>query len=252
MYEPRPLHEIVPDTVPHARHVLHFDVETRSPALLKNIGAHRYSFDPRTETVCICFAAEHNPVQLWLPTDPVSPAFVKVAHDPGWIACTDNAVFEALTAKHILELRYGFPPIPPEKFICTMAMALGLPARLDQLANALKLSSRKDSARQRLMLQMSRPRRARKDEPAGIYWFDDPERLQQDVTDTGLRIRWQSAEYEKKELEYLDRLIGNYRGKHENAIEKWCDRGGTAGLRAQAVKAFDRLITSILASNNIG
>jgi DNA polymerase len=59
-----------------------------------------------------------------------------------------------------------------------MALALGLPARLSALANALELANRKDAAGERLMHQMSKPRRPRKDEdPNGIYFFDDEERL---------------------------------------------------------------------------
>jgi DNA polymerase len=54
-----------------------------------------------------------------------------------------------------------------------------LPARLNTLADALELANRKDAAGERLMQQMARPRRPRKGEdPATIYWFDDPERLQ--------------------------------------------------------------------------
>ena len=59
-----------------------------------------------------------------------------------------------------------------------MALAAGLPARLDRIAVALELSNRKDAAGERLMHQMSKPRRAHKDEePDRIYWFDDQERL---------------------------------------------------------------------------
>ena len=53
-----------------------------------------------------------------------------------------------------------------------------MPARLSAAADALELANRKDAAGERLMHQMSKPRRARQGEdPAGIYWFDDQERL---------------------------------------------------------------------------
>ena len=80
----------------------------------------------------------------------------------------------------MLAPRFGWPLIPLERHRCTMAMALaaGLPARLSAAADALELANRKDAAGERLMHQMSKPRRARQDEdPAGTYWFDDPERL---------------------------------------------------------------------------
>src|SRR5262249_26262246 len=71
--------------------------------------------------------------------------------------------------------------IPIERFRCTQAMALrlALPAKLGRLADALELANRKDAAGERLMHQMSKPRRARKGEDAGaVHWFDDEERVQ--------------------------------------------------------------------------
>jgi DNA polymerase len=57
-------------------------------------------------------------------------------------------------------------------------LALGLPAKLGAAADALDLRFRKDAAGERLMRQMSKPRKPRQGEdPAGIYWFDDQERL---------------------------------------------------------------------------
>jgi DNA polymerase len=88
--------------------------------------------------------------------------------------------FEAAIEQHVLAPRYGWPLIPLERHRCTMAAALahGLPARLSAAADALELSNRKDGAGERLMHQTSKPRRARQDEnPAGTYWFDDPERF---------------------------------------------------------------------------
>ena len=53
-----------------------------------------------------------------------------------------------------------------------------MPARLSAAADALELTNRKDAAGERLMHQMSKPRKPRKGEdPAGAYWFDDQDRL---------------------------------------------------------------------------
>jgi DNA polymerase len=61
----------------------------------------------------------------------------------------------------------------------TMAAAVGLPARLSAAANALELTERKDAEGERLMHQMSKPRRARQGEDLDqVHWFDDAERLQ--------------------------------------------------------------------------
>ena len=60
-----------------------------------------------------------------------------------------------------------------------MCLALGLPAPLSAVADALELINRKDAAGERLMHQMSKPRKPRKDEdPTGTYWHDQPEQLE--------------------------------------------------------------------------
>ena len=59
-----------------------------------------------------------------------------------------------------------------------MCLALGLPAKLSAAADALELENRKDAAGERLMHQMSKPRKPHRDEdPAGTYWFDDQDRF---------------------------------------------------------------------------
>ena len=171
---------LMPDIVPQQQHVLHRDFETRSSLLLKTVGTHRYASDPRSEILCVAFAVDNDPAQLWLPGDPVPPEFTEAACNPSWVVAAHNDSFETAIEGHILGPRYGFPLVPPERHRCTMAtaLALGLPARLDAVADALELSNRKDAAGQRLMLQMTKPRRARKDEDAtGALWFDDDERL---------------------------------------------------------------------------
>jgi DNA polymerase len=179
MHEPLPRRSAAAATF--AQHVLHRDYETRSRAILKNVGTHKYAADPSTEILCVAYAVDHDPVQLWLPGNTLPPEFLQAALDPSWIVCAHNAGFEAAIEQHVLAPQFGWPLIPLERHRCTMAMALaaGLPARLSAVADALELSNRKDDAGERLMHQMSKPRRARQDEdPAGIYWFDDPERLQ--------------------------------------------------------------------------
>jgi DNA polymerase len=164
----------------HGQHVLHRDYETRGQAVLRKVGSHRYAADPRTEVLCIAYAVDHDPVQLWLPGNPVPAEFIEAARNPSWTVAAHNDAFETAVEQHILHQRYGWPLVPIERHRCTMAMALaaGLPARLGAVADALELGNRKDAAGERLMHQCSKPRRPHKDEdPAGTYWFDDQERL---------------------------------------------------------------------------
>ena len=79
MYEAVPLHELTAASIPFAQHVLHRDYETRSRAILKIVGAQRYAADPSTEILCICYAADSDPIKLWRPGDPVPMEFVLVA-----------------------------------------------------------------------------------------------------------------------------------------------------------------------------
>ena len=181
MHEPRPLRDTAVDIAASARHVLHRDYETRSRVILKNAGTHRYAADSSTEIYCVAFAVDHDPVQVWLPGNPVPPEFIEAAHNPNWLIAAHGDHFESAIEHHIMTPRYGWPEIPLERHRCTMAMSLaaGLPARLSSAADALELANRKDAAGERLMHQTSKPRRPHKDEdPTAIYYFDDPDRLQ--------------------------------------------------------------------------
>jgi DNA polymerase len=180
MHEPFPVGAIAEAAASPVRHVLHRDGELRGLLDLRKVGVHRYTADPQTEVLCVAYAVDDGPVQLWKPVDPVPLEFIEAADDPNWIVCAHNDAFETQTERHILGPRFGWPQVPLERHRCTMAaaLALGLPAKLGRLADVLELCNRKDKAGERLMLQMSKPRRPRKDEdPAGIYWFDNPERL---------------------------------------------------------------------------
>ena len=80
----------------------------------------------------MAFAADADPVQLWLPGDPVPPEFIEAAADPSWTVAAHNDAFESAIEQHVLAPRYGWPTVPLERHRCTMAMclALGLPAKL--------------------------------------------------------------------------------------------------------------------------
>ena len=162
-------------------HSLHRDFETRSKTDLKKVGAAVYAADPSTEITWLAYAVDDGPVQQWRPGDPVPAAWFEAAVNPSWTAVAHNDAFESAIELHILHPRYGFPLIPPDRHRCTQAksLALGLPAKLGLLADVLEQANRKDSSGERLMHQMSKPRKARKDEdPAGVYWFEDDDRMQ--------------------------------------------------------------------------
>jgi DNA polymerase bacteriophage-type len=179
VHEPRPYLR-ADAAARNGQHVLHRDFETRGRANLAAVGAHRYAADPHTEVLCVAFAVDDCPVQLWRLGDPVPAEFIEAARNPSWIVAAHNDAFEAAIEKYILAARYGFPLIELNRHRCTMAAALaaGLPVRLSAAADALELINRKDVTGERLMHQTAKPRRPHKDEdPNQIYWFDDQQRL---------------------------------------------------------------------------
>jgi len=188
MLDPQPLEQAtsaVPFAAPQDVHVLHRDYETRSKVSLKKVGIHRYVTDPSTEVVFGAFAVDDGPVRVWRPGDPLLPEIIEAANNTNWRVAAHNDPFESAIEQYILALRFNWPLVSIERHRCTMAMAsaAGLPARLGMLADALNLANRKDRGGERLMHQMSKPRRVRKGEDLnGVYYFDDPERLE----------RWQS------------------------------------------------------------
>jgi DNA polymerase len=163
-------------------HVVHWDIESRSELKLDKVGTHKYARHPSTQILCVCYAVDDGPVQIWLPGDPIPPEFPEIAQNPNWFLCSHNAQFELALLRHILQPRYGWPRIPLARFRCTMAagLASALPGRLELIAEALELLQQKDRAGRRLMLMVTKPRRARVaqgEDPDQIYWFDDPDRL---------------------------------------------------------------------------
>jgi DNA polymerase len=128
----------------------------------------------------MAYAVDGGPIQTWLPGNPVPKEFVEAAAGPGWIVAAHGDHFETAIEQHVLQ-PLGWPLIPLERHRCTMSMslALGLPAKLSSVADALELENRKDAAGERLMHQMSKPRRARQAEDSGdVHWYDDLDRRQ--------------------------------------------------------------------------
>jgi DNA polymerase bacteriophage-type len=162
-------------------HTLHWDIESRSPADLKKVGVYVYASNPATEIICLSYAVDDGAVKTWRPGDPVPDEFKEAATNPSWTSAAHNSAFETTMAQFILHPRHGFPLIPVERQRCTQAMslALGLPAKLNKLADALEQVNRKDMAGERLMHMMSKPRKPRTyEDPNGVYWHDEPDKVQ--------------------------------------------------------------------------
>jgi DNA polymerase len=145
------------------------------------VGAWRYAADPTTQVLCVGFAVDVEPTRIWIPGQPIPLEFAQAASDPSWHVVAHNDLFERAIEERILAPQVNWPLVPIERHICTMGLALAnaLPGALEKAAAALQLPYQKDAAGKRLMLQLSRPRRARKGEdPNVLHWIDDPDLLE--------------------------------------------------------------------------
>ena len=159
-------------------HVLYRDFETRGVISLKRAGAHKYAADPGTEVVCAAYAVDDEPVQIWTPSDPIPSEVTEAANNPDYLVVA-HGPFELVIEQNNLGPRFGWPQASLSRQRCAMTLALAhsLPGSLEMAAKALRLTHQKDKAGQRLMMQMAKPRRARKSEdPARVYFFDDDAR----------------------------------------------------------------------------
>lgn len=202
--------------------VLHIDFETRSACDLKKANAYIYFDDPTTDIWCAAYSFGGEP-ELWVPGEPCPPEIVAHIETGGLIAAW-NAQFERLAWRTVLARKYGWPVPKLEQYRCVMAQAyaMGLPGKLEDSAHAMHLPERKDVEGHRIMLQLSKPRRPRKGEdPNGIYWWDDQEKIaklfsycRQDVR-TEMAVHDKLPPLQETELQtwFLDQRI-NDRGVH--------------------------------------
>lgn len=136
---------------------LYIDFETCSTADLRRTGAHRYAKDATTQIICMAYAFDDEPVQVWTPNDPF-PTRVRdhVLARRTIHAWNAGGFEEVIWNEHLMP--YATPNY--QQWRCTMIKAAywGLPMSLEQAGAALHLPIQKDMAGKRLMLQMSRPR----------------------------------------------------------------------------------------------
>lgn len=139
-------------------YVIYIDFETYSECDLKKCGSWAYSQHPSTEILCMAYAIDNGPVQLWTPgkTGPHLTPQLKFhtieAH---------NAFFERSIWENICVKKFGWPMIRPEQWRCSAAKAAAraLPRALGNLAEAMRVSHQKDSAGKALMLKLCKPQR---------------------------------------------------------------------------------------------
>jgi len=210
--------------------LLHIDLETRSAADLKKVGAHAYFDDPSTGVWCAAYSFCDEEPKLWWPGEPC-PLELADHVTKGGLTAAWNANFERLAWRAILGPKHGWPVPRLEQYRCVMAQAyaMGLPGALDDAAGALGLPEQKDAAGYRLMMQMARPRSEQFiDRIQTFVWWNDTERLHRLGEYCKQDVRAEIACYKRllplsdKELQvwFLDQRI-NDRGVYVD--KKLCD-----------------------------
>ncbi|MEE9366989.1 MAG: DNA polymerase [Dehalococcoidales bacterium] len=161
---------------------VHLDFETRSVIDLKKQGMHRYAEDPSTEVLCLAYAFDDGPVQLWHRGHPdvtiSNPPddLLSFVGDRRTVLEAHNANFERCIWANSGQ-RMGWPLIADHQWRCTAAKAAShnLPRKLEHVSHALNLAVKKDIEGHRLMLKLSKPRKPTKHNDA--LWHEKPEEL---------------------------------------------------------------------------
>ena len=155
------------------------DFETASRADLKKIGAWKYSQDMSTFMLCLSIkvVTDGRPAPSRVLSEKqifaLDPELMALAKDPEVIFVAHNGSFEeGMWENHMVPA--GYPPLPPERWHDTMAVAAmkALPLGLDAVVTALELPVKKDMEGQAHMLKMCKP------DKDGGWSHHTPENLQ--------------------------------------------------------------------------
>jgi DNA polymerase len=159
--------------------LVYIDFETRSAADLKAVGVWNYAGHSSTQAACMAFAIDDYPVEIWTAASGEDFPRKLFTHA---LLVAHNVPFE----RAILRECFGID-IPLDRWLDTQALARhgGLPARLVDLAKALKLDEQKDMAGNLTMLKLAKPRKGvapgEGEDDGPRFWSEDalPEQFAQ-------------------------------------------------------------------------
>ena len=140
--------------------VLHLDYETRSECDLFKEGAFNYAKHESTDIICLGYAFDEDPVELWHPGMPFPSALLDMFRDPAPASLhAHNAQFEWLITQYVLTQYSNITAPPLDAWYCTAAQARAraLPGALDDLGRCLGLNIQKDKRGKELIKLLSLP-----------------------------------------------------------------------------------------------
>ncbi len=165
---------------------LYIDIETRSKTDLIAHGGYRYNKCPSTELICVSYALNDNKIITWFPEDgPIPSDLYAYLSDntPHKKIVAHNAAFERLFFENQGH-KYDLPLIDLNRWVCSSAtcMAVGLPAKLSDVAIALDLFVKKMPEGTRLIRDYCTPHNYR------AAWKPGDKELMQDYCETDVAV----------------------------------------------------------------
>lgn len=151
--------------------MIFFDFETRSKCIIQDTGAWRYSIDESTDVLCMAYAIDDGPVEIWIPGEAIPFSVDQLSHqtfEAHW------SFFERAIWRNVMVKKYGWPDIPDEKWRCSASTAAyhALPRSLAQIGAALNLPHQKDMGAKRVMMRLSRPMAPTGPDDPCLLWND--------------------------------------------------------------------------------
>ena len=125
---------------------IHIDIETYCELDLKKVGMYRYADHSSTEILCLAYAIDDKPVEIWREhTDVLLPeSFIELLAQKDTILYAHNAAFERTLLNSDAGQRIGFPKTSVTKWRCTAAIAAyhSLPRDLKRCAQTLGVTQK--------------------------------------------------------------------------------------------------------------
>jgi len=162
--------------------VVFLDFETRAVRDLLKVGAYKYTLCPEFDVLCLSYAMNDEEAK-----NCDGPKFADVDWEfDMWLdelndlAKNPNVTFEAHYVgfefwvwHNYMVPKYGFAPIPIERWRCSAAAAAaqGFPRSLFGLCKAIGSKVQKDMEGKKLMLKMCKPLPVKQQEKNGGKWF---------------------------------------------------------------------------------
>lgn len=164
--------------------ILRIDFETTSIADLKVVGAYNYARHPSTKVLCLAWAFDDDPIQVWkIGENPsVLDPLLDHVHENGLVGGWNAGNFEVeiwnlvfldqiRVHPNVLDLYWLYA----EQIEDTMIQAAywGLPLSLDTTSQIIAPDYPKDKDGHRLMMQMAKPRKLNSITGKATWWHED-------------------------------------------------------------------------------